>query len=175
MLLAIITKKMENTFLINKRVFITKYKQCFCSTPELIENFEEANNDASQVWECHHRLETHNSDGERRLVDITKKELIALGMYNHRPPEEFIFLTGKGHARLHYAGKPSSRKGKRLSDTTREKLRHIDKSYTKTEEYRKNMSKAVSAKLHQASEDYKEYKKNGGLLEWNEFQKMRKQ
>lgn len=80
----------------------------------------------------------------------------------------------KDHARLHYAGKPGNNKGKHLSDATKEKLRHVDRTYTKTDEYRKNMSKAVSARLHQASEDYKEYKKNGGLLKWNEFLKLRR-
>ena len=34
--------------------------------------------------------------------------------------------------------------GKHHSEETKEKLRKIDKSYTQTEEYRKNMSKVTS-------------------------------
>ena len=89
------------------------YKQ-YCKEPEKIENYEKAKVDDFVGWECHHRLETHNSDGERRLVDITKKELIALGMYYNRPPEELIFLTASEHS--------SFNKGKKLSDETKQKI-----------------------------------------------------
>ena len=73
----------------------TCYMNCLCRTPELIESYDKAITDTTQVWNCHHRLETHTSDGERRLVDISRAELIALGMYYDRPPEELIFLTKK--------------------------------------------------------------------------------
>ena len=157
--------------MINNRVFKVSLKQCFCSTPELIENYDKAIADTTQVWECHHRLETHTSDGERRAVDISKQELIALGMYNHRPPEEFIFLTGKDHALLHYGGKCPHNKGKHISEETRHKLQQVDKSYTKTPEYRKNMSSAVKKMISKVATAYKDYKSNGGTMSWNEFQK----
>ena len=154
--------------MINERVFNPRYKQCFCSNPELIENYDKAIADSSQVWECHHRLETHNSDGERRLVDLSKQELIALGMYMNRPPEEFIFLTGKDHATLHYGGKPAWNRGKHISEETRGKLKKVDKSYTKTDEYRQNMSKVIKSRSLRCREAYKEY---SGPLKWNEFQR----
>ena len=50
---------------------------------------------------CHHRLETHNSDGERRLIDISIKELKALNMYYNRPASEFIFMRTIDHEMLH--------------------------------------------------------------------------
>lgn len=68
-----------------------------------IENFEMAMSDESQVWHCHHRLETHDSDGNERQVHLTPNELRALGMYFDRPPEELIFLTEAEHKRLHGA------------------------------------------------------------------------
>ena len=86
----------------------------YCKDYENIENYDKAKADDFKGWECHHRLETHNSDGERREVDITKKELIALGMYYNRPTSELIFLT----TREHYI----YRKGKPKSDETRRKL-----------------------------------------------------
>ena len=47
----------------------------YCKDYENIENYEKAKADDFKNWEVHHRLETHNSDGERRLVDITADEL----------------------------------------------------------------------------------------------------
>lgn len=133
--------------MVNERRFTLKkdgtlYAYCYCRTPELIENYDKAVADDTQVWCCHHRLETHNSDGERRLVDLSKEELIALGMYYDRPPEELIFLTSAEHKRLHNVGKQLSeevkrkiseaqkgqvpwnkgKEGKRLSSETRRKM-----------------------------------------------------
>ena len=73
----------------------------YCHNYSLIENYEEAKADNFKDWECHHRLETHNSDGKRRLVDLTISELKALNMYYNRPAEEFIFLTVNEHNMLH--------------------------------------------------------------------------
>ena len=86
----------------------------YCKDYENIENYEAAKKDNFKGWECHHRLETHNSDGERRLVDITKKELKALKMYYNRPAEELIFLTVKEHSVF--------RKGKHHSEESRNKM-----------------------------------------------------
>ena len=69
----------------------------YCKDYKNIENYDKALADNFKGWECHHRLETHNSDGERRLVDISHKELMALNMYYNRPPEELIFLTSREH------------------------------------------------------------------------------
>ena len=92
----------------------------YCKDYENIENYEKAKKDDFIGWECHHRLETHNSDGKRRLVDINRKELIALGMYYHRPPEELIFLTVEEHTSLHH-------KGKLISEETRRKMAELRK------------------------------------------------
>lgn len=77
-----------------------------CEDISKIENYEQAMNDETQIWECHHRLETHFSDGTERPknAQLTIKELKALGMYYNRPPEEFIFLTSLNHKRLHQFG-----------------------------------------------------------------------
>ena len=91
----------------------------FCKDYENIENYDKAKADDFKNWECHHRLETHTSDGERRLVDISKKELIALGMYYNRPAEELIFLTIKEHHEY--------RKGKKFSEEHKNKLSEAHK------------------------------------------------
>lgn len=114
----------------------TANSRCLCKHPELIENYDKAIADNTQTWQCHHRLETHNSDGERRLVDISSSELIALGMYYDRPPEELVFLTELEHKRLHNVGKHSTFKGKP----------GIMKGKHHTEEAKRKMSEAHKGK-----------------------------
>ena len=87
----------------------------YCKDYKNIENYEKALADDFKNWEVHHRLETHNSDGERREVDISVEELKALDMYYNRPADELIFLTIYEHSRLHM-------KGKHLSEETRKKI-----------------------------------------------------
>ena len=56
------------------------------------------------------------SDGKRRDVDISHKELIALGMYYNRPPEELVFLTTREHNAI-----------RKVSAETRNKIREAKK------------------------------------------------
>ena len=88
------------------------YNKRFCKEPEKIENYEKAKADNFKGWRCHHRLETHTSDGERRAVDISVAELQALGMYWHRPAEELVFMTTKEHRQLHTKGESNPMYGK---------------------------------------------------------------
>ena len=142
----------------------TPYKRCFCRMPELIENYDKAVADNTQVWDCHHRLETHSSDGEKRFVDISKAELIVLNMYYDRPAEELIFLKSAEHRSLHNKGKPtwnkgtheSGMKGKHPSEEHKRKLAESHKgkpTWNKgkklgphSEETRRKMSEALKWK-----------------------------
>ena len=140
------------------------YKQ-YCKDYENIENYEKAKKDNFKGWCCHHRLETHTSDGERRLVDITVSELLALDMYYNRPSSELIFLTRSEHKSLHKPsdeakkkiadarkGKKSSvesrrknseaQKGKHLSEETKKKIADARKGKPKSVETRKKMGAA---------------------------------
>ena len=99
--------------MINKHVFRIRrdgepYSQCFCTKPELIENYDKAIADKTQVWECHHRREEFYS----------YKELIERGEYFDRPPEELIFLTKSEHHKIDSACKriAESMKGKRVGE-----------------------------------------------------------
>ena len=100
----------------------------WCSKPELIENYDKAMADTTQTWVCHHRLETHNSDGELRLVPLSLKELKALDMYYQRPPEELIFMARSDHASLHnicnkqWTKLRDAKIGKPLSEETKKKI-----------------------------------------------------
>ena len=136
--------------------------QNYCKDYENIENYEKAKKDNFKGWECHHRLETHTSDGERRLVDITKKELIALNMYYNRPAEELIFLTLKEHSTFkkgkqfseeHKKKLSEARKGennhnygKHLSEETKNKISYAKKGKQFSEEHKKKLSEAHKGK-----------------------------
>ena len=100
--------------------------KCFCRHPELIENYDKAIADTNQMWVCHHRLETHNSDGEKRLVSLSMDELKALDMYFDRPSEELIFMTPFEHRSLHTSFRnhenPGTNLGKKFSKEHCEKI-----------------------------------------------------
>ena len=103
--------------------------KCICSTPELIENYDKAIADTTQTWVCHHRLETHTSDGILREIEISDEELKSLGVYYNRPPEELIFMTRSEHRKLHKSG--SFKKGhsvdkQKISETTKKAMENVD-------------------------------------------------
>ena len=145
-----------------------RYFEHYCDSLENVENYETAKKDNFKGWNCHHRLETHTSDGERRLVDITVAELKALGMYWHRPAKELIFLTKAEHNKLHKKGnsymlgkhhtEEVKRKvseankgnkywlGKHHTAETKKKLSEIHKGMHHSEESKKKISEARKGK-----------------------------
>ena len=110
----------------------------YCKDYQNIENYDKAATDGFKGWDCHHRLETHNSDGERRLVNISAAELKALGMYYNRPASELVFLTIREHRLLHNEGENNPMYGKQLSEETKKRL----------SEYRKGENNAMYGKHH---------------------------
>ena len=120
-----------------------KQIELYCDDIESVENYEKAKADDFRGWDCHHRLETHTSDGDKRAINIYKKELIALGMYFYRPANELIFLTRKEHNRLH-----NSFKGKHHSDETKKKLSAAHKGKHLSDETKLKISNAIKGDLH---------------------------
>ena len=127
----------------------------------LIENYENAINDKTQVWDCHHRRETIYS----------AKELIDIGEYYNRPACELIFLTKSEHTRLHHLGKHHSAEtrhkisesnsgeknplfGKHHSAEARKKMSEVHKGKHRSEETRKKISEAKKGK-HRSAETRK--------------------
>lgn len=140
----------------------TRNYKHICDDIENVENYEKAKADDFKGWICHHRLETHNSDGERRLIDVSREELIALDMYYNRPPEELVFLVCAEHNSLHKKGKHHSEEtkrkiseaeiGKKLSEETKRKMSEANKGKQFmlgkhfSEEHRKKLSEAHKGK-----------------------------
>lgn len=136
----------------------------YCTEPEKIENFEKALADNFVGWCVHHRMETHNSDGERRLVDITPAELKALDMYYNRPPEELIYLTTAEHNSLHKKGNTNTL-GRHHSEESKKKMSlakkgmyvdeknpfygktHSEETRRRLSEVAKNMSEEAKKKI----------------------------
>lgn len=79
-------------------------KRCCRDNPELIENYNLAKWDRSQVYVIHHRLElTLNEEFAH-----TAEELKRLGMYFNRPYYELIFLPVSEHMSLHNKVQPKT-------------------------------------------------------------------
>lgn len=128
--------------------------ELYCKDIESVKNYDKAKADNFKNWHCHHILETHNSDGERRLVDISPDELKALGMYYNVPAEQLIFMSSSEHLSLHNKGKLSPKtvehrnkisealKGRPLSEEHRKKLSETLKGRTISKETRKKIGEA---------------------------------
>ena len=117
------------------------YEKCIqkycCEDISKIENYEKAKANNFEGWNCHHRLETNNSDGEKRPVDLLAEELIALDMYYNRPADELIFLTRSEHTIIHNKNKCfSTETKKKLSDSHKGK-HHSEETKNKLSEYNK--------------------------------------
>src|SRR5574344_1456034 len=111
--------------------------KAFCREDiSLIENYDKAVSDTTQMWHCHHRRETI----------FSKSDLIEIGEYYKRPACELIFLTSLEHNRLHKLGKC-------LSAETRKKLSEAKKGKHPSEESCKKMSEAKKGK--HLSEEHK--------------------
>lgn len=132
--------------------------ELYCKDIESVKNYDKAKADNFKNWHCHHVLETHNSDGERRLVDISHDELKALGMYYNVPAEQLIFMSSSEHLSLHNKGKLSPKtvehrnkisealKGRPLSEEHRKKLSETLKGRTFSEEHKKKIGEAKKGK-----------------------------
>lgn len=120
-------------------IMISKNIKYFCKDYTKIENYDKAINDETQVWVCHHRLETckykdrNRKEWIRRDENIPMRVLKFLGLYYDRPPEELIFMTNDEHTTHHLIGHE-------VSEETREKLRKFNLGKKHTEETKRKLS-----------------------------------
>jgi hypothetical protein len=71
-----------------------------CEDISLIENYNEAM-DSEEEYDCHHRLETHDENGNLREVFLSSKELNKLGKYYNVKAAELIFMPRHEHLSMH--------------------------------------------------------------------------
>lgn len=85
----------------------------FCKEDiSLIENYDKAINDSTQMWHCHHRDEIRVLPSGMVAIR-SKAELIENGRYYDCPANELIFLTQVEHISMHHKGKKISAEQKR--------------------------------------------------------------
>ena len=132
----------------------TAKKYC-CEDLSLIENYELAISDTTQMWEIHHR----------RGTIYSKKDLKEIGEYYNRPAAELIFLTPTAHRRLHFKGVP---KGP-MSEAAKKAISEAKKGIPLSEEHKKALSEAHLKKILQ-------FTKSGKFIkEWPSIREASKQ
>ena len=116
-----------------------------CEDISKIENYEEAVNDITQIWDCHHKMELVKTGA---VVDSTRQDLIDWGIYYNRPADELIFLRKDEHRRLHKKGKKCSEEYRRnMSEAHKGKrLSEVKKGYKHSEDSKRKMSETLKGK-----------------------------
>ena len=117
------------------------YAKKFCKDYTKIENYEEAVNDTTQTWHCHHIL------GEI----LTKQQLLDHDFYYDIPPCMLKFVTKAEHRRLHNMNmseetcrkRNEALKGRTFTAETRRKMSEAMKGRTLSNETRKKLSEAA--------------------------------
>ena len=112
----------------------------FCKDYTLIENYEDAVNDPTQTWDCHHIF------GEI----LTRQQLLDHDFYYDVPPCMLKFVTKAEHNRLHSKNHTEesrrkiseAMKGHIVTDETRRKISEAKKGENRSEESRRKISEA---------------------------------
>ena len=115
------------------------YKKYCCEDQSLIENYDKAISDTTQIWHCHHRGEVLPC-GRFSPNDLNK-----FGLYFNRPAAELIFLTQTEHNRLHFKGVPRGP----MSEATKKAISETLKGHSVGEVTKKSISEARSKKVLQ--------------------------
>ena len=126
-----------------------------CEELSLIENYELAIADTTQMWEIHHR----------RGTIYSKKDLKEIGEYYNRPAAELIFLTPTAHRQLHKKGVPRGP----MSEANKKAISEAKKGIPLSEAHKKALSEAHLKKILQ-------FTKSGEFVrEWPSIREASKQ
>lgn len=150
-------------------ICIQTVKNFCCEDISLIENYEQAINDKTQTWECHHRKETDEK--------IFRKQLIKNDEYYNRPANELIFLTKAEHTSLHNRNMPIERKNKLCESLKGENhpmygKHHSEETIKKFKESRKGECNGMYGKHHSEETKQKISEAHRGKPSWNKGKKM---
>lgn len=142
-----------------------KHTNKFCKDDiSLIENYDKAVTDTTQMWDCHHRDEIRILPSGM-IVIRSLAELKENGRYYNCPANELIFLTRSEHMKLHskyksietrrkmsesFKGKNNPIYGKHRSEETKRKISEAHKGKTASEETKRKMSAVRKGKKFSA-------------------------
>lgn len=106
-------------------------KNVCCEDLSLIENYKQATEDKTQIWDCHHRDEIKVLPSGIKVIR-SRNDLIENNRYFQCPANELIFLKRIEHIKLHATNQGNEKRGKisrtlkghQVSQETREKLRN---------------------------------------------------
>ena len=105
----------------------------FCKDYTLIKNYDEAVNDKTKMWDCHHIL------GEI----LSTQQLLDHNFYYDVPPCMLKFVTKSEHNSIHQSGNKNGFYGKKHSDETRARMSASHKGHDVTDETRRKISEAA--------------------------------
>lgn len=135
-----------------------------------IENYEQAVNDTTHTWVCHHKDECKLLPSGI-IVLRTMEELKEIGRYYNCPANELIFLTNSEHWKLHH--KFGSIDYNKVALKTKEAMKNVSKdklAYWKGKKQSESTKEKRRKKLKLRVEAYNKYKAKGGTLKFNDFQ-----
>ena len=113
----------------------------FCKDYTKIENYEDAINDTTQTWHCHHIL------GEI----LSRQQLLDHDFYYDVPPCMLKFVTRTEHNRLHNTGKNHPLFGKHHTDETKKKMSKAHKNMS--DETHRKIADAIKGKKRKPASD----------------------
>jgi hypothetical protein len=134
------------------------YRLCKDNITE-IENFYEAISDRSEIYDCHHRLETHDKSGNLRDILISREELISQDLYYNRPASELVLIKKSEHSSLHRQF--SNIDGHRYLNGDSRQAEYMREYRTDKEKYSKQLesNKKYQNKNKKIKEKFREYQK----------------
>ena len=110
----------------------------FCKDYTQIENYEEAINDKTHMWDCHHIL------GEVLSCEQLKDH----DFYYDVPPCMLKFVTRSEHQSIHKSGDKNGFYGKKHSDDARSRMSASHKGHNVSDETRRKISEANKGRKH---------------------------
>lgn len=113
---------------------INNLKRFCCEPLSNIENYDKAIN-SSEIWDCHHRMETHRRNGKERVTRLSRQDLKNWNIYYNRPADELVFLPHKEHTTLHNTGR-------KYSEETKRKISEANKGRAFSEEHKRKLLEA---------------------------------
>lgn len=162
-------------------------KRFCCESIKLIENYDKAITDTTQIWHCHHIWET--------MLGYSRQELKDMDEYYGIPACNLIFLTPSEHMNIHNKGnkhacgkrKPLSNKhkekirksmiGRIITEETRKKISEIQKGRKLSEEHKRRIGDSKKGKINnKLSKKVIQYDLSGDFIkEWVSMAEIKRQ